>query len=110
MRVRLVSRDAATGIHMVSSLVEYEELGALAGRIQANVLGAIRDGVLTIVPGEGSLGRLFPEGEAGLIVAVFLSQEEMRAARDGEGDRLAELLWGGKTPKPRRRVVKRRRR
>lgn len=104
MKVRLVGRVPVMNGYVVSQLVELEELEALAGRIRANALQAIGEGVLDIVPGEGSLGRLFPEGENGIVVAMYLSQEEMVAKRAAGG--LAGLFGGGKRqgrPKRRRR-------
>lgn len=102
MKVRLVGRVPVMGGFVVSQLVELEEMAALAERVKANALQAIGEGVLDIVPGEGSLGRLFPEGEEGIVVAVYLSQEEMKAKRAGSG--LAEMLRGGR---PQRRKSKR---
>ena len=82
MKVRLIGRVPVMNSFVVSQLVELEEIEAL---VKTNALQAIGEGLLDIVPSEGSLGRLFPEGEAGIVVAMYLSQEEMLAAMLGGG-------------------------
>ena len=82
MKVRLIGRVPVMNSFVVSQLVELEEIEAL---VKTNALQAIDEGLLDIVPSEGSLGRLFPEGEAGIVVAMYLSQEEMKAKRAGSG-------------------------
>jgi len=96
MKVRLISREPATGVFIISQLVELEEMETLAGRVKTNAAQAIGEGLLDIAPSDGSLARLFPDGEAGIVVAMYLSQDELRAKRAGNG--LAALL-GGKGPR-----------
>lgn len=106
MKVRLVSREPVTGVYIVSQLVELEELEALAGRVKANAAQALGEGLIDLVPSEGSLGRLFPEGEGGIVVAMWLSQDEMQAKRAGNG--LAALLRGERPRKARPKRTRRR--
>ncbi len=100
MKVRLVTRSRATGVFIVSQLVELEEMEALAKQVKTNVVQAIGEGLLDIVPSEASLGRLFPDGEDGIVLAMYLSQEEMRAKRAGNG-LVAELKRMVRPKKPR---------
>lgn len=73
MKVQMVTREPTTGVFVVSRPVELEEMAALG------------EGLIDLVPSEGSLGRLFPEGEAGMVVAMFLSQGELREKRVERG-------------------------
>lgn len=110
MKVQMVTREPKSGVFVVSRPVELEEMGDVAGRVKENAGRALAEGLIEIVGIEGSLGKLFPEGETGMVVAMYLSQEEL-GGRESAGKRaaggLAELLRGGakraRRPKPRRR-------
>lgn len=95
MKVQMVTREPKSGVFVVSRPVELAEMAAVAGQVQANAGKALAEGLIEIVGSEGSLGRLFPVGEQGMVVAMYLSQEELQAKRAAGG--LAELLRGGGT-------------
>lgn len=101
MKVQLVTREPKTGVFVISTPVELEEVGALMERVKTDMMAAVKEGMVDIVGSEGSLGRLFPVNESGVVVAMFLSQEEMRARR-GQGG-LAGLWGGGRARKPKTR-------
>lgn len=105
MKVQMVTREPKTGVFVVSRPMELEEMAGVAAQVQENAGRALAEGLIEIVGSEGSLGRLFPAGEQGMVVAMYLSQDEMKAKRAAGG--LAELLRGGvkraRRPKPKRR-------
>ena len=103
MKVKLVTSEPATGLFVVSRLMEMDELEAFAGRAKANAAELVARGEFEVVVAEDLAGWLFPAGEKGMLVTMWVSQAELAAKRERKG--LARL-FGGRQARPK---VKRRR-
>jgi hypothetical protein len=102
MKVRLISKDP-NGFFIISKEVEYEALADLAGEIKSNAAAALAKGLIDIIPAEAAyLGRLFPDGEPGILVTMFLDQQTLQERRGGIAG-LFQRPRRPKKPKPRRR-------
>lgn len=101
MKARLVTWEPKTELFVVSRPVEFEEMEAFAGRAKAGVAELLANGELEVVTMEKLPGVLFPPGERGMLVTMFLSQDEMKETRERQG--MARLFGVGKPRRPKRR-------
>ena len=97
MKVRLLTSGPATGLFVVSRLMEMEEMEAFAGRAKANAAELVARGELELVAVENLGARLIPAGEKGMLVTMWLSQAELVAKRE-QG--VMARLFGGKKARP----------
>lgn len=99
MKVRMVTWEPATGLFVVSIPMAFEEMEAFAGRAKASAAELVSRGELEIVTAADLPGLLFPSGEKGMLVTMFLSQAELNEKREGMG----RLFSFGRPRKPKRR-------
>lgn len=94
----MVTWEPATGLFVVSKLMAFEEMEAFAGRAKASVAELLAGGELEIVTAAFLPGLLFPASEKGMLVTMFLGQEEMQERRE-----MARLFGVGRPRRQKRR-------
>lgn len=98
MKVRLVTRVPGQALFVVSRPVDYEEMEPLAAEATSNMAALIGKGDLTVVTADTLVELLCPTEKRGMLVSLFLGQEEMQERRG-----MARLFGVGRPRRQKRR-------